>query len=141
MDVVLIANMKNLKNKISNYFSSESTGNPSALKILLLDLTLLFSKNDDTFADLIESPLGLMYLLTYLNKTFGDKIKGLIAKAKVDFDNYEELKTIIDKFNPDIIGIRTISMYKNFFHETVAKIRQWGVEVPIISRAPMLQAV
>ncbi|MCP4149057.1 MAG: radical SAM protein, partial [bacterium] len=57
------------------------------LKILLLDLSQFFSIERDQLYDLIEAPLGLMYLLTYLNREFGEKIEGKIAKSQVEFND------------------------------------------------------
>ena len=53
--------------------------------------------------------------MTYLNKQFRDRICGKIAKSRIDFDSFEELKTLISDFKPDLIGIRTLSFYKDFF--------------------------
>jgi amino acid adenylation domain-containing protein len=84
----------------------------------------------------VEAPLGLMALLTYLNRELGSKINGKIAKAFVDFDNYQELKTLLDRFKPQIIGIRTMNYYKDFFHQAVTLIRQWGFDGPLIAGGP-----
>ncbi|NIM14864.1 MAG: amino acid adenylation domain-containing protein [Candidatus Aminicenantes bacterium] len=107
-----------------------------ALRILLLDLSQLFPDADSILYDLAEPPLGLMSLLTYLDKTFGPRIRGKIAKSRFDFSDYKELKQLIEGFNPDLIGIRTLTFYKDFFHKTAAVIRQWGVNVPLISGGP-----
>jgi hypothetical protein len=51
----------------------------------------------------------------------------------IDFDSFAELKTLLEGFSPQLIGIRTLSLYKDFFHETVQKIRHWGITAPIIT--------
>jgi tyrocidine synthetase-3 len=107
-----------------------------ALRILLLDLSQHFSGGKSILYDLVEPPLGLMSLLTYLNREYGGRVRGKIAKSRLDFDNYGELKGVIEEFQPDLIGIRTLTFYKEFFHETVAMIRLWGVDVPIICGGP-----
>ncbi|MDQ1351780.1 MAG: hypothetical protein QG657_2085, partial [Acidobacteriota bacterium] len=106
------------------------------LRILLLESSKFFSSGDSMLYDVLESPLGLLYLLTYLNREFGGKIKGKIAHARVDFDDYDGLKAILEEFEPDVIGVRTLIFYKDFFHQTIACIRQWGYEVPIIAGGP-----
>ncbi len=108
-----------------------------AFRVLLLDLSMLFSGdiNSDIY-DVSAEPLGLMYLLTYLNDKLGEKIYGKIVKSRIDFDGYEDLKGLIDDFGPDVIGIRTISLYKDFFHYTVSKIRKWCGDIPIITGGP-----
>jgi amino acid adenylation domain-containing protein len=106
-----------------------------ALKVLLLDLSQHFSGSHMLY-DLVEPPLGLMYLMTYLKQQLGGKVSGKIAKSRIDFDCFSELKALLKEFKPDLIGIRTLTLYKDFFHETVAMIRQWGVNVPLIAGGP-----
>jgi len=107
-----------------------------ALRILLLDLSQFFSSQREALYDGVEPPLGLIYLLTYLNREYGSRVNGKIAKSRTDFDNYEELKGLIEAFEPAIIGIRTLSHHSDFFHKTVALVRQWGIDVPIIAGGP-----
>jgi amino acid adenylation domain-containing protein len=107
------------------------------LRVLLIDVSNFFSGHGDSmlYGQVIE-PLGLMYLLTYLKREFGDRVIGKIAKARVDMDSYDDLRRVVEEFDPDIIGIRALSFYKEFFHEAVAYIRNMGVNVPIVSGGP-----
>ncbi|MBT7590555.1 MAG: amino acid adenylation domain-containing protein [Candidatus Scalindua sp.] len=107
-----------------------------ALRVLLLDLSQFFSSEKTLLYDVVEPPLGLMYLLTYLNKEFGDRVVGKIAKTRIDFDSFDELRTLIVDFKPDLIGIRCLTFYKDFFHKCVTLIRQWGFGQPIITGGP-----
>jgi amino acid adenylation domain-containing protein len=132
-----------LNQKINQYFPGNEVapvdGDPKnsfPLKLLLLDLSQSFRRESQLLDDLYEAPLGLMYLLTYLNRHFGRKISGKIAKSRVDFDTDLELNALVDQFKPDVIGIRTLTFYKDFFHKTTALIRQWGFEGPIIAGGP-----
>jgi len=110
---------------------------PEALRILLLDLSLLFDpESGDMLYDMVEAPLGLMYLMTYLEQKFGRNVSGKIAKSRIDFDSFEELKGLMKDFHPQLVGIRTLSFYKNFFHTTVSLIRQWYPDIPIITGGP-----
>jgi len=109
---------------------------PSALKILLLDLSQSFSADNRLLDELFEPPLGLMYLLSWLNRHLGDKIDGRIAKSGIDFDTFHELNKLLNEFKPDVIGIRTLTFYKDFFHQTVSIIRQWRNDIPIITGGP-----
>jgi amino acid adenylation domain-containing protein len=124
---------------IKKYFPLQP-GTAPEFKILFLDLSQLFSHEADMLYDVTEPPLGLMYLVSYLNRQMGGKIKGKIAKSRIDFDNYEELKQLLEEYKPDLIGIRTLTFFKNFFHKTVAVIRQQGVTVPIIAGGPYASA-
>ncbi|MGD2085545.1 MAG: amino acid adenylation domain-containing protein [Candidatus Aminicenantes bacterium] len=107
-----------------------------ALKVLLLDLSQFFTDDTGMLYDVVEPPLGLMYILTYLNHHLGDKINGKILKSRMDFDSYEELRKQLQEFRPDVLGIRTITFYKDFFHQTIAAIRQWGFDIPVIVGGP-----
>jgi len=107
-----------------------------ALKILILDLSTFFSQQVDVFYDMIEPPLGPMYLLSYLDKKMGSRITGRIAKSRIDFDSYDELKELLETFHPDVIGVRALTYYKDFFHRTVSQVRQWGYTFPIIAGGP-----
>ncbi len=116
--------------------NSASYDGDDGLRILLLDLSQHFSSEAAPFFNPVEAPLGLMYLLTYLNREFGSKIQGKILKSMVDFDGFEELRNLLDDFRPQVIGIRTLSLYKDFFHEAVSLIKQWYPDVLIISGGP-----
>jgi amino acid adenylation domain-containing protein len=109
---------------------------PDALKVLLLDLSQYFSSADDMLYDVVEPPLGLIYIQTYLNRQLGPRVNGKIAKSRIDFDNFEQLKQLLETFKPDVIGVRTLTFYKDFFHQSIALIRQWGFDCPIITGGP-----
>jgi amino acid adenylation domain-containing protein len=107
-----------------------------ATRLLLLDLSQCFSCENENIYQVTDPPLGLMYLLTYLNKKLGRKIRGKIAKSGIDFDSFDQLKSLVHRFQPDVIGIRTLTFFKDFFHKTISLIRQWGIDVPIIVGGP-----
>ncbi len=146
-DIMELAGLNNTQLKFDQKIEIDapivfnSSGNTASEKkqnqkrILLLDLSQHFSSHSMLYK-VVEQPIGLVYLLTYLKKKFKDKIDGRIYKAGVDFDNYQELQTLIKEFNPDLIGIRTLTFYKDFFHQTVSIIRNWGIKVPLIVGGP-----
>ena len=115
----------------------EVTKHPDAFRILLLDLSVLFSnEKQDILHGEVTEPLGIIYLMTYLNQRFGNRINGKIAKAKIDFDKYDQLKQMVCDFNPHLIGIGTLSYFKDFFHKTAAMIKECGITAPIIAGGP-----
>jgi amino acid adenylation domain-containing protein len=122
--------------KIRKYFPMKTETN-DATRLLLLDLSMLFEEEkENQLYTVYEAPLGLMYLLTHLNEKFGKKICGKISKSRVDFKDYDELKVLIHDFCPDIIGIRTLSLFKEFFHKTVSMIKKWHPDIQIITGGP-----
>ena len=118
-----------------NFPSAEKKGD--ALRLILVDLATYFSTSKDTREySVLEPPLGLMALLSYVNREFGDRVEGKICKSRVDFDSYEELYNLINGFSPDIIGVSTLSFYRHFFHKAVDYIRKRGISTPIIAGGP-----
>ncbi|MCL6591621.1 MAG: radical SAM protein [Firmicutes bacterium] len=128
--------ISNLHEKMKNHFH-QIEPEPESLKILLLDVTHFFSSGQtNVFTAFVEPPLGLMYLVSYLKKRFGSQVNYRIAKSFIDFDSYKELQEIINDFKPDFIGLRCLTFHKKFLHETIGKIREWGINVPIIVGGP-----
>ncbi len=128
--------IKDLDNKILSKFPQKKT-NSDAFKILLINVSTPFTKDRGISEyDVLEPPLGLIALQTYLNKEFGEKIKGKVIKTRVDFNSYEELNEIIKKYNPDAIGASVMTFHKDFFHSIVKSIRENGYEKTIIAGGP-----
>ncbi len=124
-----------LNNKIRERFPGNRPAD-DALRILLLDVTLFFSGGREVLYNVVEPPIGLMYLLTHLENEKGDRVNGKVAKSRMDYDSFAQLKEMVDEFQPHVIGMRSLSLYKDFFHETAANIRQWGFIGPIIAGGP-----
>jgi radical SAM superfamily enzyme YgiQ (UPF0313 family) len=112
------------------------TPDKDALKILLIDLSQFFTGTRTSLYEVVEPPLGMMTLLSFLNHHMGTRINGKIIKSKIDFEDYEQLKELLDEFNPEIIGLRTLTYFKTLFHETAAFIREIGIKAPIIAGGP-----
>jgi radical SAM superfamily enzyme YgiQ (UPF0313 family) len=124
-----------LNRKLREYFPAHKPAS-DAFRVLLLDLTQYFTDDTDMLYDVVEPPLGAMYIMTYLKEQLGDKVNGKIAKSRIDFDSYEELKTLLEEFRPDVIGVRSLTFYRDFFHQAVGMLRLWGFEGPIIAGGP-----
>ncbi|MFZ6028533.1 MAG: amino acid adenylation domain-containing protein [Chloroflexota bacterium] len=117
-------------------FSVPNPDGGKSLRVLLLDLSQHFSSKQHLMGDVVEQPLGLLYLMSTLTHQFGSRIHGKIVKALIDFDSFEELRQLLADFQPDVIGLRTLSLYRDFFHETVALIRQWQPQVTMVAGGP-----
>ena len=110
---------------------------PKAKKLLLINISTHFTKDRDVSEyDVLEPPLGVIALLSYVNHAFGEKIQGKIIKSRVDFDSYEELNKKIDDCDPDIIGVSTMTFHMDFFHKAIKKIREHGFKKMIIVGGP-----
>ncbi len=137
-----VVTVPGLNEKIHGYFSGFSpagagdNNDEDALRVLLLDLSQFFSSGKKILYDGVEPPLGLLYLMTYLYRQLGNRVRGKVAKSRVDFDDYSQLKSLLEEFQPHVIGIRTLTYYQDFFHQTVSLIREWGFDVPVIAGGP-----
>ena len=126
----------NINTKIRKKFP-QTKKNGNALKILFMNLSGYFSEDTDSQERvLMEPPLGLIALLSYLNREYKEKVNGKIVKSRLDFDGYQEMANIIKDFKPDIIGISVMTFYKNFAHRAVNFIREQGIETPIFFGGP-----
>jgi radical SAM superfamily enzyme YgiQ (UPF0313 family) len=122
--------------KLENIFPRKNKKNGS-LRIMLLDLSTYFTNETTTGEyDVLEPPFGLMVLLTYINREFGDRIDGKIFKSRIDFDNMDDLGKIVEEFRPDVIGIRAMTFYKELFQDVTSYLRKQNIAVPIIAGGP-----
>ena len=123
--------------RIKEKFPEESTRRKDVLKLLLIDVSTYFSKDIRVSEyHVLEPPLGLMALMSYVNREFEDRVEGKIYKSHIDFDSYEALNKLIFDFNPHLIGIRALTLYKDFFHKVINSMREGGIIVPIIAGGP-----
>ena len=112
------------------------------MKVILIDLSTYYIKEGDNREyNVVEPPLGLMALATFINSTsIGKKIDIKIIKSFIDFNSNEELVKCINEFNPDLIGFRTMTFYKDFFHSAVQHLRDSNIKKPIIVGGPYATA-
>ena len=111
--------------------------NPNAMKVLFINFAAYFSKEIDSQERvLLEPPLGLIALQTYLDKEYREKINCKILKSRLDFNSYEEMIKVISNFRPDIIGISVMTFYKNFVHRAIKHIRDQKIKTPIFLGGP-----
>tara|TARA_B100000575_G_C23106168_1_gene638482 strand:- start:71 stop:1729 length:1659 start_codon:yes stop_codon:yes gene_type:complete len=130
--------IKDMSKKISKTFgSSKIIKKSDAFKVLLINISTHFSSDRDVSEyDVLEPPLGLLALLSYLNRELKENVRGKIIKSSVDFDSYSELNEIIKDFKPDLIGVSAMTFHKDFFHESIKEIRKAGYDKMIVTGGP-----
>ena len=75
--------IKDLEKNIKKIFVNKKI-NFDAVKILLINISTHFTKDKDISEyDVLEPPLGLIALQTYLNARFNEKIHGKISRKTV----------------------------------------------------------
>ncbi len=127
----------NLKSKIEKHFPPKKKDKDS-LKFLLIDLSTYYMKDwDNREYNVIEPPLGLMALMSYINsQDIANKVDNKMIKSFIDFNSNDELVELIKDYNPDVIGVRAMTFYRNFFHDAIDHVRKNGVSAPIIVGGP-----
>jgi len=126
-----------LKTKLKKYFPVQTTQKSPDLKVLMLDLSTYFTDDVDSREyNVLEPPLGLMALATYVHREMENKVDIKLCKSRIDFDSYENLYKLVLSYKPDIIGIRAMTFYKGFFHDSMAYLRDRGIDTPIIAGGP-----
>ena len=105
---------------------------------MLIDLSTYYVKEGDHREyNVVEPPLGLMALSTYINSSdLGEQIDIKIIKSFIDFNSNEELVNCIKEFGPDLLGFRTMTFYKNFFYDVISHIKKSQIKTPIIVGGP-----
>ena len=102
-------------------------------KIVLIDFSPAL--DNKTLWNVIEPPLGLMYLSAWQKRKFGNDIDVKILQAKIDFRSYSEYEDLILKLNPDLIGLRCLTVTSNQIH-MAAKLGRKNSNAIIIAGGP-----
>lgn len=111
------------------------------IKILFLDVSQTFSNEKENLLNVqLVEPLGLMYLSTHLKNGLNNKVLCKIVKPRIDYDSFDDLCLLIEDYKPDLIGIRSLTYYKNIFHETAYVIKEAFSNIPIIAGGPYATA-
>jgi radical SAM superfamily enzyme YgiQ (UPF0313 family) len=127
-----------ISTKLQEFFPKKQI-DQDALKVMLVDLSTYYIKEDDNREyNVVEPPLGLMSLVSFINNhsKLSQKVNFKILKSFIDFNSHEELVEKINEFSPDLLGFRTMTFYRTFFHEAIDVIRKANITTPIIVGGP-----
>lgn len=126
-----------LKTSLAKLFPEKPKARKDAFRLMMIDLSSYFSHDADIREyNVLEPPLGLMALMSYVNREFGDKVDGRVFKSLIDFDSFEELLDLVREVNPHMLGVRAMTFYSGFFHDAIAYLRDHGIDIPIIVGGP-----
>jgi radical SAM superfamily enzyme YgiQ (UPF0313 family) len=126
-----------LNTKLQKLFPKKIKPSSDSLRLLLVDLSSYFvNESDNREYNVLEPPLGLLALKTFIDEKFEDKVNSKIFKSFIDFNSFEELLKIVEEFEPHLIGVRAMTFYSGFFHETIAYLRKNSIKTPIIVGGP-----
>ena len=81
-------------------------------------------------------PIGLMYLASSVRETFPD-IEVIIFHTITSSDPYERISHLIRENNPDLIGLRALSIARKEFNQISGIIRKDWPDLPIVAGGPL----
>ncbi|NQT90744.1 MAG: B12-binding domain-containing radical SAM protein [Candidatus Omnitrophica bacterium] len=108
------------------------------MNILLIDVNPDFSVKDKGAYDLAATfpPVGLMYIASYLKKRLGERIKVKVLHEIIDSSSPAETAGILQRFRPDIVGIRGLNIFRKRFHEVAQLAKETLGDVIVVGGGP-----
>lgn len=98
------------------------------IRILLLDV----NRNSlDTTVDMLEYPLGLLYVATSLKDAFKDKVEIRIESFQERKHSLNHVANLLGTFSPDILGLRSLTMGRKLLHE-IATLAKQSCRIPFV---------
>lgn len=98
------------------------------LRIFLLDVNRV---SLDTTIDMMEYPLGLVYVATALREAFGESVSIKIESYDSKKDNLTNLENQFNEYKPDILGLRSLTIGRKPLHE-IASLAKKKCKIPLV---------
>lgn len=109
-------------NAIKDDLEKSEVNKKKVFKILLIDANDKWLSKNKEIGEQVVLPIGLMYLSSYLKKFLKHPFEIKLINTLVDINNSYEMEKIVREFNPDLIGIRLLSVNLNYFNKMVSTI-------------------
>lgn len=104
--------------------------------VLLIDVDIdVISDDGQSLSQWVHPPLGLMYLASTVKAHFPDvefKIFHTVTKS----DPYAEVKSLLNEFNPNLIGLRSLSICKHALGNMARFVKECKPDVPLVAGGP-----
>lgn len=100
------------------------------LRILLIDALGSWLAHTPALRNLeqVVLPIGLMSISSNLKQYFKGRIDVAIVHLLVDCEGELDLKERILAYQPDLVGVRGLHIYRKEFHEVVSIVRSSGIQ-------------
>ena len=86
-------------------------------RLLLIDCTRALDPEDRKVYDVHHPPVGLMSLAAYVRESpVGATTDVAILDSTIDYTTLEELRAQMERFAPDIVGLRCLHLHTEQFH-------------------------
>jgi anaerobic magnesium-protoporphyrin IX monomethyl ester cyclase len=104
-------------------------------RILLIDVDIFEDKNDPGLQHYSHHPIGLLYLIASVREQFPE-IEFKVFHTSTSNEPLKNIEFIISSFNPDLVGLRALSIAKEPFKVIAEKIRKLKPDIPIVGGGP-----
>lgn len=104
-------------------------------KILLIDVDLPASGGKEGAIFYTHHPIGLLYLVSAVRESFPE-IDFKVFHTATHTQPLEEIKNILHSFEPDLVGLRSLSIAKAHFMEVAAFIKEINPGLPVVGGGP-----
>jgi radical SAM superfamily enzyme YgiQ (UPF0313 family) len=97
------------------------------LRILLLDVNNVAL---DTSVDMVEYPIGLLYIATVLKQAYGEQVDVRIESYDHKPEGLEKVARLLAAHSPDILGLRSLTMGREPLHQIAELAKsEYGVRM------------
>jgi len=107
------------------------------MKILLVDI--LRTSLEEVWPS-VEHSLGLMYLASVVKSRFGNLVQveiwTLISKPHQLDADILNIRQRLDEYEPELVGIRSLSIGKEAFHITAKTVKKWNPQCFVAAGGP-----
>ena len=98
------------------------------LRILLLDVSHVTL---ETTVDMLEYPIGLLYVGTALKEAYGDRIDLRVESYEYKNGGIERVREMLEEWSPDVLGLRSLTMGRRPLHE-IAQLARHECAIPLV---------
>lgn len=100
----------------------------SAPRVLLMDIHRV---SLDTSTDMLEYPVGLLYVASAIRREFGDRVEVRVESYHDVPENWPRVEELLSDWRPDVLGLRSLTMGRRTLHR-VGSLARDGHGVPLI---------
>ena len=104
-------------------------------KILLIDVEIFEDKNHPGAQLYSHHPIGLLYLIASAKSQFPD-IEFKVFHTSTSAEPVKDLENLLVSFNPNMVGLRALSIAADSFKIISEKVRELKPHIPIIGGGP-----
>jgi len=104
-------------------------------RVLLIDVDVFDDKNNKGKQLYSHHPVGLLYLVASAKESFPE-INFKVFHTSTSTDPINEIESLVLSFNPDLVGLRALSIAKEPFKLIAEKIRELKPDLPLIAGGP-----